>query len=74
MVFTKKCRISYVAIDQFFCSVIVRNDKKLIDVTKKWLSSNFEMKDMGDASYVLGVKIFRNRSKRLLGLSQETYI
>ena len=54
--------------------LIARNDKKLIDVTKKWLSSNFEMKDMGEASYVLGVKILRDRLKRLLGLSQETYI
>ena len=27
--------------------LIVVNDKKLIDVTKKWLSLNFEMKDMG---------------------------
>ena len=27
--------------------LIAGNDKKLIDVTKKWLSSNFEMKDMG---------------------------
>ena len=32
------------------------------------------MKDMGEASYVLGVKIIRDRAKRLLGLSQETYI
>ena len=33
------------------------------------------MKDMGKTSYVLGVKIFRDRSKRqLLGLSQGTYI
>ena len=32
------------------------------------------MKDMGEASYVLGVKIFRDHSKRLLGLSRETYI
>ena len=53
---------------------MMENDKQLIDVTKKWLSSNFEMKDMGEASYVLGVKILRDRSKRLLGLSQETYI
>ena len=27
--------------------LIAENYKKLIDVTKKWLSSNFEMKDMG---------------------------
>ena len=32
------------------------------------------MKDMGETSYVLGVKIFRDHSKQLLGLSQETYI
>ena len=32
------------------------------------------MKDMGEASYVLGVKILRDCSKRLLGLSQEMYV
>ena len=54
--------------------LIAGNDKKLINVTKKWLSSNFEMKGMGEAIYVIGVKIIRDRSKCLLGLSQETYI
>ena len=54
--------------------LIVGNDKKFIDVSKKWFSSNFKMKDMGEGSYVLGVKILRDPSKRLLGLSQETYI
>ena len=54
--------------------LIVGNDKQLIDVTKNLLSSNFEMKGMGEASYVLGVKILMDRSKRLLGLSQEMYI
>jgi hypothetical protein len=46
----------------------------MINTTKMWLSSNFEMKDIGEASYVLGVKIIRDRAKRLLGLTQETYI
>ena len=54
--------------------LIAGNYKKLIDVTKKWLSSNFKMKDMGEANYVLGVKILKDHSKRLLGLSQEMYI
>ena len=40
--------------------LIARNDKKMIDVTKKWLSSNCEMKDMGEANYVLGVKILKD--------------
>ena len=32
------------------------------------------MKDMGEARYVLSVKILRDRSKCLMGLSQEMYI
>ena len=54
--------------------LLAGNDMKMIVTTKRWLASIFEMKDMGDANYVLGVKIFRDPSKKLLGLSQETYI
>ncbi|KAJ9546872.1 hypothetical protein OSB04_019415 [Centaurea solstitialis] len=32
------------------------------------------MKDLGEAAYILGIKIYGNRSKRLIGLSQSTYI
>ena len=32
------------------------------------------MKDLGEASFILGMKIYRDRSKRLLGLSQSMYI
>ena len=54
--------------------LLAGNSKEMIDTVKRWLSSNFEMKDMGEDSYVLGVKIVRHRAKRLLGLSQETCI
>src|SRR5256886_15915939 len=50
------------------------NDKKLVEDIKVWISSQFDMKDMGEAAYVLGVKILRDRSRRALGLSQETYV
>ncbi|KAL0284949.1 UNVERIFIED_CONTAM: Retrovirus-related Pol polyprotein from transposon TNT 1-94 [Sesamum angustifolium] len=50
------------------------NNMEMIVATQKWLSSTFEMKDMGEAEYILGVKIHRDRSKKLLSLSQETYI
>lgn len=32
------------------------------------------MKDMGEISYVIGIKIHRERSKYILSLSQKTYI
>ena len=74
-VYIKCSNIDFIILSLYVDDIlIVGNGKKLIDVIKKWLSLNFEMKDMDEASYVLGVKIFRDRSKRLLGLSQETYI
>ena len=41
---------------------------------KQFLSNHFDMKDMGDASYVIGIKIFRDRHNGILVPSQETYI
>ena len=41
---------------------------------KKFLSKNFDLKDMGKTSYVIGIKIHRERSGGILGLSHETYI
>src|ERR1041385_9158374 len=32
------------------------------------------MKDLGEAAYILGIKIYRDRSRRLLALSQRTYL
>ncbi|KAL0463267.1 UNVERIFIED_CONTAM: hypothetical protein Slati_0214300 [Sesamum latifolium] len=42
--------------------------------TKAWLSTQFSMKDLGEASYILGIKIFRDRSKRMLGMTQNSYV
>ena len=43
--------------------LMVSNDLEMVAATKDWLLSNFGMKDMGDANYVLRVKIYKNRSK-----------
>ena len=45
--------------------LLVGNDMEMIIATKGWLSSYFEMKDMGEADYILGFKILRDRSKKL---------
>ena len=50
------------------------NDVGTLYEVKQFLSKNFDMKDMGEASYVIGMNIYRERSRGILGLSQETYI
>ena len=54
--------------------LLAANDLGIMYETKSFLSKNFEMKDMGEASYVIGISISRNRSHGLLGLSQKAYI
>ncbi|KAL0373983.1 UNVERIFIED_CONTAM: Retrovirus-related Pol polyprotein from transposon RE1 [Sesamum radiatum] len=46
--------------------LLIGNDVKMLGDIKAWLSTQFSMKDMGEASYVLGIKIYRDRSRRLL--------
>ncbi|GKF19859.1 retrovirus-related pol polyprotein from transposon TNT 1-94 [Tanacetum coccineum] len=50
--------------------LLATNDIGLMHKTKGYLSKNFEMKDMGEASYVTGVSISRDVSKGLLGLKR----
>ncbi|KAM1285956.1 hypothetical protein ACFX2J_000059 [Malus domestica] len=50
------------------------NDTAILSSVKVWLSKTFHMKDLGDASYVLGIKLYRDRSRKLIGLSQSMYI
>jgi hypothetical protein len=40
----------------------------------KFLSLNFDMKDLGEASFVLGIEILWDRRKKVLGLSQKAYL
>ena len=52
----------------------IGNNVSVLQSVKFWLAKNFSMKDLGEATYILGIKIYKDRSKRLLGLSQSTYI
>ena len=49
--------------------LLATNDRGLMHEAKQFLSKHFDMKDMGDASYVIGIKIFRNRHNGILGMS-----
>ena len=42
--------------------LLVANDKGMLYKVKKFLSKNFDMKDMSETSYVISIKIHRERS------------
>jgi hypothetical protein len=54
--------------------LLIGNDVQILISMKEYLNINFLMKDMGEAAYILGIKIYRDRSRRLLALSQSTYL
>ena len=64
------------------CSLVLYVDDILLETkdvgtlyeVKQFLSKNFDMKDMGETSYVIGIKIHREGSRGFLSLSQESYI
>jgi hypothetical protein len=54
--------------------LLASSDVSLLLETKRFLSSNFDMKDLGEASFVLEIEIHRDRRKWVLGLSQKAYL
>ena len=54
--------------------LLATNDKGFLHKVKQFIFENFDIKDMGVATYVIGIKIHRDRFQGFLGLSQETYI
>jgi hypothetical protein len=54
--------------------LLIRNDIPMMEVVKSSLRKSFSMNDLGEVTYILGIKIYRDRSKRLIGLSQDAYI
>jgi hypothetical protein len=54
--------------------LLASNDKDMLYEPKSFLSSNFDMKDLGDASDVLDIEIHQDWTKGILGLSEKSYI
>ena len=54
--------------------LLIGNDIEFLDSIKGYLNKSFSMKDLGEAAYILGIKVYRDRSRRLIGLSQSTYL
>ncbi|GJW08836.1 retrotransposon protein, putative, ty1-copia subclass [Tanacetum coccineum] len=67
---------SYIAILILYVDdiLLMGNNIPMLQDVKSYLGKCFAMKDLGDAAYILGIKIYRDRSKRLIGLCQSAYI
>nr|GFA25100.1 hypothetical protein [Tanacetum cinerariifolium] len=54
--------------------LIMGNNIPMLQSVKTYLGKCFVMKDLGKVAYILGIKIYRDRSMRLIGLCQSAYI
>jgi hypothetical protein len=54
--------------------LFIRNDIPILEVVKSSLRKSFSMKDLGEAAYIFSIKIYGDRSKRLIGLGQHAHI
>ncbi|GJS49757.1 zinc finger, CCHC-type containing protein [Tanacetum coccineum] len=54
--------------------IIMGNHIPSLQSVKEYLGKCFAMKDLGEAAFILGIKIYRDRSKRLIGLCQSAYM
>ena len=74
-VYVKKTNVGIMFLTLYVDDILLAGSNlEMINTTKQWLSSVFEMKDMDEARYVLGVKMVRDRPRKLLGLCQKAYI
>ncbi|TYK11050.1 gag/pol protein [Cucumis melo var. makuwa] len=54
--------------------LLIGNDVGHLTDIKEWLATQFQMKDLGNAQYVLGIQIVRNGKNKTLAMSQTSYI
>ncbi|GKC73890.1 retrotransposon protein, putative, ty1-copia subclass [Tanacetum coccineum] len=54
--------------------IIMGNHIPSLQSVKDYLGKCFAMKDLGEVAFILGIKIYRDRSNKLIGLCQNAYI
>ena len=69
-IYPKLCGSNYIFLLLYVDDILLAsNDIGLLHYTKRFPSKNFGMKDLGDASFVLGIQIHWDHSQGILGLS-----
>ena len=54
--------------------LLIGNNIEFLDSIKGYLNKNISMKDLSEATYILGIKIYKDRSRRLISFSMNTYL
>jgi len=70
-VYVKNTNVGIVFLTLYVDDILLaRSDLELINAIERWLSSVFEIRDMGKARYVLGVEIIKDCPRKLLGYAR----
>ena len=70
-----KCQDNFCMLSLYVDNIFLEsNSIDMIEKTKSYLRSKFEMKDMREASYVPGIKITTDRDLKTLYLDQKNYL
>ena len=72
----KKCKQNVVIFLILYVDeiLLIENDVEALSIVKILLANYLDMKDLGEANYILGIKLLRDFQNKTLGLSQATYI
>ena len=54
--------------------LLIGNDIEFLDSIKGYLNKSFSMKDLSEAAYILGIKIYRDISRRLISFLMNTHL
>ena len=54
--------------------LLIKNDVEISGKHKGVFERSFSKKDLGEATYILGIKIYKDRSRHLIRLLISTYL
>ena len=55
-------------------TIFMSNDKAVLDAEKAKISSKFAMDDRGEIHFILGMEVRRDRAKKIITISQKSYL
>ena len=74
-IYIKRSKDHFVILSLYVDDILITGSSmEFVNTVKNWLSSNFDMKDMGEVAYILGVKISRDQSKKsIISFTRDVY-